>query len=54
VAPFPLMIFTLLLMFAAQKESVQRLAGGRPALTRFLQILSGAAPAALGKPYRPD
>jgi len=26
----------------------------RPTLNRFLQILSGAAPAALGKPYRPD
>ena len=54
VAPFPLMIFTLLLMTAAQKDSVQRLAAGRPTLNRFLQILSGAAPAALGKPYRPD
>jgi len=54
VAPFPLMIFTLLLMSAAQKESVQRFAAGRPALKQFLQILSGAAPASLGKPYRPD
>jgi len=54
VAPFPLMIFTLLLMTATQKESVQRLAAGRPGLQRFFQLLSGAAPAALGKPYRPD
>ncbi|CAD7845228.1 MAG: ABC transporter, permease protein 2 (cluster 11, riboflavin/purine nucleoside/unknown) [Olavius algarvensis Delta 4 endosymbiont] len=54
VAPFPLMIFTLLLMSASQNESVQRFAAGRPALKPFLQILSGAAPAALGKPYRPD
>ena len=54
VAPFPLMIFTLLLMSAAQKESVQRLAAGSPGLDRFLQLMSGAAPAALGKPYKPD
>jgi len=54
VAPFPLMIFTLLLMSASQNESVLRFAAGRPALKPFLQILSGAAPAALGKPCRPD
>ena len=54
VAPFPLMIFALLLMSAAQKEPVQRLAADRPAIQRFLQLLSGAAPGALGKPYKPD
>jgi len=54
VAPFPLMIFTLLLITVSQNETVVRLTLGFPRLQRFLGRLAGAAPAALGKPYRPD
>ncbi len=53
VAPFPLMIFTLLFMHLAQKESVRRMAGERPLGRALLRLFSGAAPSALGKPYRP-
>jgi simple sugar transport system permease protein len=54
VAPFPLMIFTLLIMSFAQKESVLRWAEGKVHLKSLLDFLSGMAPSALGKPYRPD
>ena len=54
VAPFPLMIFTLLIMSFAQNESVRRWTGNRPRFRIFLRFFSGLAPAALGKPYRPD
>lgn len=52
VAPFPLMIFTLLLMYLAQKESVLRWAEDKARIRSMLSIFSGAAPAALGKPLR--
>lgn len=52
VAPFPLMIFTLLLMHLSQKEQVERWAEKRPALLRVLRMLQGRAPRALGRPYR--
>jgi len=54
VAPFPLMIFTLLIMSLAQKESVLIWAEGKANLKSLLNMLSGMAPTALGKPYRPE
>ena len=54
VAPFPLMIFTLLIMSFAQKESVQRWAEGKTRMKSLLRFFSGMAPAALGRPYRPE
>lgn len=53
VAPFPLMIFTLVLMYAAQQGSVE--AVGRCSwLRRIAAKLSGSAPAALGRSFRPE
>ena len=54
VAPFPLMIFTLLIMSFAQKESVQIWAEGKAHVKALLNMFSGMAPSALGKPYRPE
>jgi simple sugar transport system permease protein len=54
VAPFPLMIFTLLIMSFAQNEALQRWAEKRPRFRAFLRFFSGLAPSALGKPYRAD
>jgi simple sugar transport system permease protein len=65
VAPFPLMIFTLLVISYAQKASDKIVPGGntqtRPAgergrgwLYRLLRVLTGNAPAALGQPFRPE
>ena len=52
VAPFPLMIFTLVLLQLAQKESVWRAAEKRVWLKGILKTLSGTKPAALGKPHQ--
>jgi simple sugar transport system permease protein len=54
VAPFPLMIFTLVIMSAAQKESALRWAAGAPWVSAVLGLFTGRAPAALGKPFRPE
>lgn len=54
VAPFPLMIFTLVLMYLSGKETIRNRAANRPRLRAILQFLSGSAPSALGKPYRPE
>ena len=54
VAPFPLMIFILVLISLAQQESVLRLAMNHPALRAVIQALSGAAPAALGRQKRKE
>ncbi len=54
VAPFPLMIFTLLVMSLAQKESVLNWAEDNARMKSILAFLSGAVPTSLGKPYRPD
>ncbi len=54
VAPFPLMIFTLLIIAAAQKESLQERAARHPVLKRLIEALAGSAPAALGRPYGVD
>jgi len=50
VAPFPLMIFTLLFMGLSQRESVERWAAGRPWARRLVRAFRGAAPRALGRP----
>ncbi len=54
VAPFPLMIFTLLIMSVAQKKSVLRWAEDKARIKSLLGFFSGMAPASLGEPYRPD
>ncbi len=54
VAPFPLMIFTLLIISFLQRESIQRRMEKRPGWRKLLNILAGNAPAALGRPYRPE
>ena len=54
VAPFPLMIFTLVIMSAAQKESALRWAAGAPWVSAVLGLFTNRAPAALGKPFRPE
>ncbi len=54
VAPFPLMIFTLLLMYLVQKESVLRWSEDKAWMKPVLKIFSGRAPTALGKPYTPE
>ncbi len=54
VAPFPLMIFTLLFMNLAQKERVVIWSEGRPWFRSMLKWLWGKAPTALGKPYAPE
>jgi general nucleoside transport system permease protein len=50
-APFPLMIFTLVLMFASQQESVMTRVHHRPWLKSALGFFSGSAPASLGKTF---
>jgi len=64
VAPFPLMIFTLLTISYAQKASERGLPAEtakqtgrierRARLKRLLRVLTGNAPAALGRPFRPE
>ncbi len=54
VAPFPLMIFTLLVMSLAQKESVLNWAENNTRIKSILAFLSGGIPTALGKPFRQD
>ncbi|HRW81509.1 MAG TPA: ABC transporter permease [Desulfomonilia bacterium] len=49
VAPFPLMIFILVLISFAQQESVLRLAVDHPVLRSVVRALPGAAPSALGR-----
>ena len=49
-----LMIFTLLIISLAQNEPVRRWAARRGRATALLRFLSGMAPAALGRPFRPD
>ena len=54
IAPFPLMIFTLLIIDFTQKESVLNWADKRKFVKSLLHIFSGRPPAALGKPYKPN
>ncbi len=53
VAPFPLMIFTLLILSYAQRSSTRIKAQHHPLRQILLAFFSGAAPTALGKPHRP-
>jgi len=52
VAPFPLMIFTLVFINFAQKESVIKRTEDRAWLKVVLRLFSGAMPTALGKPHK--
>jgi len=54
VAPFPLMIFTLVLTHVAQKGTVFRTGEPISIFRRIMNILSTSPPAALGKSFRPD
>ncbi len=50
-APFPLMIFTLIIMHLVQKGNIQQVKTRRW-LKPILNFFSGNAPSALGKPYK--
>jgi simple sugar transport system permease protein len=54
VAPFPLMIFSLLIISLTQKESILRWAENQRGVKFLFDFFSGTAPSALGKPYQPD
>lgn len=54
VAPFPLMIFTLVLMHLAKQGSEPTARKAHPWVRRLVSLLSGQAPAALGKSFRPE
>jgi simple sugar transport system permease protein len=54
VAPFPLMIFTLVLMHLSKKEYIQNRIKDKPLIKPVLNFFSAKAPACLGKPYVPD
>jgi len=54
VAPFPLMIFALVLVNLLQRDSVQRWLERRPGLALLLGKLRGAPPRALGRSFHPD
>jgi simple sugar transport system permease protein len=54
VAPFPLMIFTLVLTHLAQKGTPGTPGAPLPRFRRILSILSGNAPTSLGKPFQPE
>ena len=54
VAPFPLMIFALVLMHLAQKDPEKRVMLRQAWLRRLNALLGGSPPGALGKTFRPD
>jgi simple sugar transport system permease protein len=54
IAPFPLMIFTLLAISFARNASEATISRKHPFRKRLLAFFSGSAPAALGKPYRKE
>ncbi|MCP3666158.1 MAG: ABC transporter permease [Gammaproteobacteria bacterium] len=54
VAPFPLMIFTLVAINFLRRDSVERWMSRYPFLGLLHQQLRGDPPKALGKNYRPD
>ena len=54
VAPFPLMIFALVLMNLAKKGTDPSTIKAHPLVRRIVSVLSGSAPAALGKSFRPE
>ena len=51
VAPFPLMIFILVIVFFAQKESFVRWAEDKPVIRAIIHALYAAAPSSLGRRY---
>jgi len=51
VAPFPLMIFILVIVFFAQKESFVLWAQDKPLIRAIIRVLYASAPSALGKRY---
>jgi simple sugar transport system permease protein len=53
VAPFPLMIFTLVLIHMAQRPAAMAVSAKRSAARRFLRLIAGKAPKALGKNFHP-
>mmetsp|Transcript_6902 Transcript_6902/g.3853 ORF Transcript_6902/g.3853 Transcript_6902/m.3853 type:complete len:327 (+) Transcript_6902:1111-2091(+) len=54
VAPFPIMIFTLVLIHIAHKDSVLRGVENKSWIKKILLGFSDAAPSALGKPFVKD
>ena len=54
VAPFPLMIFTLLLMSLFQQESWRQTVAGKPWMRSVFRLFSGSPPAALGQSFKPE
>jgi len=52
VAPFPIMIFSLMIMHFAQKEKVLLWAEGKKTLQYLRRAFSGVPPTSLGKPFR--
>lgn len=54
VAPFPLMIFALLLLGLTQKDPMERWAETHPRVRKLLRSIQGRAPRALGRPYRQE
>ncbi|MGD8386140.1 MAG: ABC transporter permease [Desulfobacteraceae bacterium] len=54
VAPFPLMIFTLVLSNTAGRKTRDVSPVSRSPLARFLGIFTGAPPASLGRPFHPE
>ena len=54
VAPFPLMIFTLVVINVIQTEAVADWAEKKPVAKTVFRIFSGGMPLALGKTYRSD
>lgn len=51
-APFPLMIFTLVIMYAARQEKISGSAQKLSRIQTLIRVFSGTAPGALGKPHR--
>ena len=54
VAPFPLMIFTLVIIHFSQKKASEQWAERHPRLRPFFQFLKASPPRALGKTYKPS
>lgn len=54
VAPFPIMILTLLLVNMGQSNWIQDIAGRHPELARILNRLQVTSPSALGQDFNPE
>lgn len=53
-APFPLMIFTLVIMHAVQQKNVSGTAQKHSRIQPFIRLFSGNAPSALGRSHRTE